>query len=329
MDELVKRIRLIGGWPANSPDLNPIEMIWAVMKHILNARRAKNKAEFTEVVREVWDALDQEQVIDKLVDSYSGGLEAVKRQGGKSIQPWLDGNSGGILARVNDDALPKPALWSEQEDTKVMELWRRKQNRWKWISEQMTRWAAKRADQQGAAVVLYDSVTVKQRVKFLTVAFAELDEDEEDGSEGDSDEEAEHGSEAEDPEASGGESEDAGDEAVDDGDDQEEDGGTPEDELPLEAPVPLLPGPLPLSRPHMLAFSRRDVNLLMSYGDHNEVISGTATRSREVGSRKTGMRPEIGGRSSSQTVLSLNSCAWSWRRAKSFGCPRRATSGTT
>jgi len=49
-------------WPANSPDLNPIENIWAILKQNVEKRGAKTKKELIDVVREEWNALDMELI---------------------------------------------------------------------------------------------------------------------------------------------------------------------------------------------------------------------------------------------------------------------------
>lgn len=57
-------------WPAQSPDLNPIEHIWDHLKQCLNTRPRKPKGmlELWERVEEEWESISQE-VILKLIDS--------------------------------------------------------------------------------------------------------------------------------------------------------------------------------------------------------------------------------------------------------------------
>lgn len=55
-------------WPANSPDLNPIENLWAMLKENVAKRNPKTKEELKTVLLEEWDCISQEK-IDDLIDS--------------------------------------------------------------------------------------------------------------------------------------------------------------------------------------------------------------------------------------------------------------------
>lgn len=45
--------RIMPGWPRNSPELNPIEMVWAVMKIQLRKQQVETEEEFYKTLCEV------------------------------------------------------------------------------------------------------------------------------------------------------------------------------------------------------------------------------------------------------------------------------------
>lgn len=72
--------------PANSPDLNPIENLWAVLKSRIQGReRHPNSiAELTAAAKEEWEKID-ETTVNKYVDTMPERYEALKAQKGHHI----------------------------------------------------------------------------------------------------------------------------------------------------------------------------------------------------------------------------------------------------
>jgi transposase len=77
-------------WPPYSPDLNPIEHVWAALKRNLQRmfpdlwelkRNELNIEDFKEKLRAAWWAIDQ-ALIDRLIDSLPRRLAAVKKARG-------------------------------------------------------------------------------------------------------------------------------------------------------------------------------------------------------------------------------------------------------
>jgi hypothetical protein len=73
------------GWPANSPDLSPIENMWAIVSQkVQKALRHKGAVENFELVQKCWDDVPV-QIVNNLVESFHSRLEKVKTSNGGPI----------------------------------------------------------------------------------------------------------------------------------------------------------------------------------------------------------------------------------------------------
>jgi hypothetical protein len=63
-------------WPSQSPDLNPIEHLWAEVERKLGARSFKRPQELWEAIQNVWNEIPIDSLIN-LVDSMPRRCQAV------------------------------------------------------------------------------------------------------------------------------------------------------------------------------------------------------------------------------------------------------------
>jgi len=71
-------------WPANSPDLNPIENLWSIIKRRVAKRSAKNRDELQNFIIEEWRGIDAE-ILKNLIDSMPRRLQLVIEKNGEEI----------------------------------------------------------------------------------------------------------------------------------------------------------------------------------------------------------------------------------------------------
>jgi hypothetical protein len=72
VDWLEESVDVIPDWPANSPDLNPIELLWSVLKAAVRKFHPQTIDELKAVLQAAWKSIPQ--TIDGLVDSFPARL---------------------------------------------------------------------------------------------------------------------------------------------------------------------------------------------------------------------------------------------------------------
>ncbi len=75
-------------WPANSPDLNPIENIWGIVKRKMRDTRPNNADELKATVKETWASIPPQQC-HKLITSMPRRIEAVIKAKGAPTKYWV------------------------------------------------------------------------------------------------------------------------------------------------------------------------------------------------------------------------------------------------
>ena len=115
---LSDKTKLVAGWPPNSPDLNPIEMVWAIIKHKLPKYVGDVSIQGLKLaVRSIWQDL-RLSTTNALVADFRRRLELVKQTKGESISAFLSSHTGlGHVFAVSEVPI---RLFSEQEDQEIL-----------------------------------------------------------------------------------------------------------------------------------------------------------------------------------------------------------------
>ncbi len=75
-------------WPANSPDLNPIENLWGIVKRKMRDTRPNNADDLKATVKATWASIPPQQC-HKLITSMPRRIEAVIKAKGAPTKYWV------------------------------------------------------------------------------------------------------------------------------------------------------------------------------------------------------------------------------------------------
>ncbi len=75
-------------WPTNSPDLNPIENLWCIVKRKMRDTRPNNADDLKAAIKETWSSIPPQQC-HKLITSTPRRIEAVIKAKGAPTKYWV------------------------------------------------------------------------------------------------------------------------------------------------------------------------------------------------------------------------------------------------
>lgn len=149
MRRLERHFVFLGGWPANSCDLNPIEMIWAIIKNRLTSGAHQGLPLAERIIR-LWDEVPQSTVAE-LVRSFGKRCQMCLNAGGKSVSQFLSSHKTPPVCSAPDP------MFTEEDDTQILELYAQHERKWTVIANIL--------EERGRSVTAQD---VKRRYRFLT-----------------------------------------------------------------------------------------------------------------------------------------------------------------
>ena len=81
LDFLNTYCNVLPDWPANSPDLNPIENLCSILKRKVEELNPKTKEDLINLIFDVWNNLD-ESIFNNLIDSMNTRMNLVIQKNG-------------------------------------------------------------------------------------------------------------------------------------------------------------------------------------------------------------------------------------------------------
>jgi hypothetical protein len=122
LDWLEECCDVLHGWPANSPDLSPIELLWAILKKIVSRLNPNTLDDLREHLKYAWASIPM-TTINRLCGSFRKRLTMCFNNQGQSI-------SNDLWSLADQSVLSDFALqhqgpyfrWTEEEDNQLIDL---------------------------------------------------------------------------------------------------------------------------------------------------------------------------------------------------------------
>lgn len=130
-NNLGREVNFLPGWPPNSCDLNPIEVLWGIVKKRIK-QQDLTELPFSDRVVAAWDSIPQ-STIDSLTNDFRRRCQMCLTNRGKSISQYL---SSHMTPQATDEPLPD-FPFDADADLRLRELHAKHGNRWSAIAGEM------------------------------------------------------------------------------------------------------------------------------------------------------------------------------------------------
>ena len=97
---------LLGRWPSNSPNLNVIEHLWAILKHKVEEVNSPNLDALVDTIKEAWDSISI-ITINSLVKSFTKRCVLCLKLNGESLNGHFN-NDVKVPAKETRESIPAP-----------------------------------------------------------------------------------------------------------------------------------------------------------------------------------------------------------------------------
>jgi hypothetical protein len=118
LDWLEESVDVIVDWPPNSPDLSPIELLWAILKKLVRKVKPQTIEELKSSRLASWAMIPQDR-IDRLCEGFATRLQLCLANHGDSIsnQLWQTSERYALKKLFKSSTVHTP--WTQEEDEQL------------------------------------------------------------------------------------------------------------------------------------------------------------------------------------------------------------------
>jgi hypothetical protein len=152
-------------WPPNSPDLNPIEMIWGIIKQQLNLSHNTSRDQAISEIRGIWNNIRQE-AINTLCAAFPLRIDMVFSARGQTMQPLLSNHLNSVPANylLDRPTLVSYPLWNEDQDQDLLIVHEQMGPKWQEIAKKFPGQTAERIKKR-CKVLLINNRNIEHEIQ--------------------------------------------------------------------------------------------------------------------------------------------------------------------